>query len=183
MAKKVLVISTSIRAKSNSERLAEAFAQGAREAGNVVTELSLKGKQLNFCRGCQVCQKTNRCVIQDDVAEIVEQMRQAEVIAFATPIYFFEMCGQMKTLLDRTEPLYQKPVAFRQIYLLSAAGDPEDWVDERAKSGLQGWIDCYENVTLAGTVLASGVDAGGSIEGHPALQQAYQMGQAIGSEA
>ena len=56
MAKKVLVISTSIRSKSNSERLADAFAQGAREAGNVVTELSLKGKQLNFCRGCQVCQ-------------------------------------------------------------------------------------------------------------------------------
>ena len=48
-------------------------------------------------------------------------MKDAEVIAFATPIYFYEMCGQMKTLLDRSNPLFPSDYAFRDIYLLATA--------------------------------------------------------------
>ena len=66
MSKKVLIISTSIRPNSNSELLANAFADGARESGNVVELVSLKDKAISFCKGCLACQKLGRCVINDD---------------------------------------------------------------------------------------------------------------------
>ena len=70
MAKKVLVISTSLRERSNSEALADAFAEGAKAAGNDVEKISLRGKKISFCRGCLACLGKGRCVIQDDAPEI-----------------------------------------------------------------------------------------------------------------
>lgn len=62
----VLVISTSLRSRSNSEVLAERLAAGARDAGHQVEQISLKGKELKYCIGCLACQKTQRCVQKDD---------------------------------------------------------------------------------------------------------------------
>ena len=67
MNKKIVVISTSIRANSNSEALAKSFADGASYAGNEVEFITLKDKQIVFCKGCLVCQQTGNCVIKDDV--------------------------------------------------------------------------------------------------------------------
>lgn len=78
MSKNVLVISTSLRKNSNSEQLATAFADGAREAGHNVVEISLRDKTLGFCRGCLACQKTLQCVIKDDANDIVEKMGKAD---------------------------------------------------------------------------------------------------------
>lgn len=179
MKKKVLVISASLRPGSNSHALAEQFAEGARQAGHEVELVSLRDKDIQFCRGCTACQKTGSCVIRDDVAPLLEKLRAAQVVAFATPIYYYELCGQLKTFLDRTEPLYGRENAFRQVYLLSAAAETEDFVPKRAESGIQGWIDCYENLELAGTVFAGGVQGPGEMTGHPALEQARAMGAAI----
>ncbi len=96
MAKKVLIISTSIRANSNSEILAAAFADGAREAGNEVECVTLKDKTIGFCKGCLACQKLGRCVIDDDANDITEKLLDAEVVVWATPIYYYEMSGQSK---------------------------------------------------------------------------------------
>ena len=79
---------------------------GARETGHKVEKVSLKDKTIGFCKGCLACQKTGNCVIQDDAGEIVEKMLHADVLVFATPVYYYEMSGQMKTLLDRANPLY-----------------------------------------------------------------------------
>ena len=106
MKKNILILSTSPRKNGNSEMLAREFARGAEEAGHNVELLSLHDKTIGFCKGCLACQKTQRCVIHDDADAIVRKMKDAEVIAFATPIYFYEMCGQMKTLLDRSNPLF-----------------------------------------------------------------------------
>ncbi len=179
MAKKILIISTSLRRRSNSEALADAFLAGAKAAGNIVEKITLQQKNLSFCKGCLACQKRKTCVIQDDAGAIVEKMRQADIIAFATPIYYYEMSGQMKTLLDRANPLYSSDYAFRDIYMLTAAAEDEIHVPERAISGLQGWIDCFEKSTLAGTVFAGGVNDAGAMDGHPALEKAYTMGMTI----
>ena len=104
--KNVLIISTSLRGGSNSELLAKECAKGAEEAGNRVELLSLKSKKIQYCIGCLACIKTGKCVQKDDAPEIVEKLRRADVLVFATPIYYYEMCGQMKTLLDRMNPLY-----------------------------------------------------------------------------
>ena len=106
MGKKVLILSTSPRAGGNSETLADEFMRGAAEAGHDVKKICLYDKKINFCKGCLACQATRKCVIHDDAETIVAQMKQADVLAFATPIYFYEMSGQMKTLLDRTNPLF-----------------------------------------------------------------------------
>ena len=87
MGKKVLVISTSLREKGNSDRLADAFAQGAESGGNSVEKISLSDKTIGFCKGCLACQKTHKCVIHDDANAIIEKMRTADTIVVATPIY------------------------------------------------------------------------------------------------
>lgn len=179
VSKKVLVVSTSLHVNSNSDALAEAFLQGAQAAGNEAEKVSLRGKTLKFCIGCLTCQRTGRCVLQDDAAAIVQKMHDADAIAFATPIYYYEMSGQLKTLLDRANPLYDSDYRFREIYLLTCAADDDEGVDSRAVAGLEGWIDCFENARLAGTVFAGGVNAPGEIKGHPALQTAYELGPSI----
>ena len=78
MKKKVLVITSSLRPGSNSDKLAEAFARGAAEAGNEVETVSLKGKELRFCIGCLSCQKSRKCVLADDAPAIVEKMHAAD---------------------------------------------------------------------------------------------------------
>ena len=106
-------------------------------------------------------------------------MGQADVIAFATPIYYYEMSGQMKTMLDRANPLFSSNYAFRDIYMLTAAAEDDSYVPEKAINGLQGWIDCFEKAHLAGSLFAGGVTKASDIESHPALQQAYALGKAI----
>ena len=96
--KKVIVISTSLRAGSNSEMLAEKFAEGARASGNEVEKISLRGKEIKFCIGCLSCQRTGACVFRDDVPAIMEKVHHADVVCWATPIYYYEMSGQMKTM-------------------------------------------------------------------------------------
>ena len=170
---KVLVISTSLRANSNSDALADEFVRGAREACHEVEKMTLRGKQMAFCRGCLTCGKLGRCVIQDDA------MHDADVICFATPIYYYEMSGQMKTLLDRSNSLFYSDYHFHDIYLLTTATENDPSVPKRAESGLGGWIACYAHARLAGTVFAGGVQDGGEIAGHEALARAYQMGKQV----
>ena len=177
--KKVLIVSTSPRAHSNSEALAQAFAAGAQSAGHETVVISLRGRTVNFCRGCFVCQEKLRCVIRDDADEICQKALKADVLVFATPIYYYEMSGQLKTLLDRLNPLFPSDYAFRDVYLLSAAAEDEDTVPQRAVSGLSGWVECFERARLAGTVFMGGVTAAGENPGHPALEQAYRMGSRI----
>lgn len=179
MAKKILVISTSLRSKSNSEALADAFSNGARENGNSVEKITLKDKKIAFCKGCLSCQRLQKCVIDDDAVEIVRKMHDSEIIVFATPIYYYEMSGQMKTLLDRANPLYPSDYAFRAIYLLATAAEEEAFVPERAIRGLNGWIECFKNASFAGSVFAGGVNDAGEIEGHRALGEAYELGKSI----
>lgn len=176
---KVLIITTSMRPKSNSDALAKEFARGAQEAGNEVETLSLRGKDLRFCRGCLACTKPLRCVIRDDAPAMVDKMHDADVIVFATPIYYYEMSGQMKTLLDRANPLYSSDYHFRDIYLLTTASEDEEMTPEGAEHGLNGWIACFEHARLAGHVFAGGVTDMDEIEGHPALEKAYAMGKSI----
>ena len=179
MSKQILVISTSPRKGGNSDTLADAFIQGAREAGHKVEKINLYDKNIGFCKGCLTCVKTQRCVIHDDAADIARQMLTADVLVFATPIYYYGMCGQMKTLLDRSNPLYSADYRFRDVYLLAAAAEEDGHTVDGAVTGLQGWIDCFDKARLAGTVFAGGVTSVGEIQGHAALEQAHEMGTRV----
>ena len=158
--KKVIVISTSLRHGSNSDMLADQFVEGAKSAGNEVEKISLVGKNIQFCKGCLGCQKLGRCVINDDVNDI--------------------MSGQMKTLIDRMNAMYEQDYAFRDVYLLTTAAEDETETPERAETGLTGWIDCYPKSRLAGTLFCGGVNDAREIESNPKLQEAFELGMSIG---
>ena len=176
----VLVISTSLRPTSNSDALAREFARGAAVAGHSVEVVSLRGKKIEFCRGCFACQKTQKCVIKDDAPDIVAKMHNADVIAFTTPIYYYEMCGQMKTLLDRANPLYPSDYKFRNVYMLSVAAEDEEFVPEKAVSGLQGWVDCFDKAEFAGSLFCGGIgDMGEASKKTEELNEAYEFGKAL----
>lgn len=179
MSKKIIVLSTSLRTNSNSELLAKSFVEGARSTGNEVEYISLKNKDIRFCIGCLACQKTGNCVIKDDVADIMDSVLNADVVVWATPIYYYEMSGQMKTLIDRLNPMYSKDYKFRDVYLLATAAEEGDEVFEKAITGLNGWIDCFEKTTIKGTVLAGGVSDGGAISGNDKLKEAYNLGSHV----
>lgn len=178
MSKKVLIVSSSQRKHGNSETLADAFANGAREADHSVETVRLREKQIGFCRGCLACLKLGHCVIQDDAVEIAAKMHDADVLVFATPVYY-SVCGQLKTMLDRANPLFGSDYAFSEAYLLATAVEDGRSTFDGAKKAVQGWVDCFSRCTLAGTVFAGGVDGVGEIAGHPALEQARQMGMGI----
>ena len=175
MAKKILVISSTLRKSGNSELLAQAFAEGAQAAGNDVEFVSLRGKTINFCLGCLTCQKTRKCVIKDDAPAIVEKMLSSDAIALATPVYYYEMSGQMKTLLDRGNPMFPADYKFREIYLLASAADTDESAMDGAINGLKGWIACFEKCSLKGVVKGVGATDVGEIS-QGKLSQARQMG-------
>ena len=177
--KKVVVISTSLRAGSNSQAMAEQFAQGAKVAGHAVELISLRGKEIKFCIGCLSCQKTGACVFKDDVPAIMDSVLNADVVCWATPIYYYEMSGQMKTLIDRMNAMYPKDYRFRDIYLLTTAAEDEEFVPKRAESGLQGWIECYAKSALKGLLFCGGVNDARDITGNAKLQEAFEMGKNI----
>ena len=177
---KVLVISTSLRAKSNSDILTEHLIAGAKDAGHEVEHISLKGKKIAFCIGCLACQKTQKCVIKDDAVEIAEKVKSADTLVFATPIYYYEMSGQMKTLLDRLNPLYPSDYRFRKVYMISTAAEDEEYVPEKAVSGLQGWVDCFEKAEFAGSLFCGGIsDPGEADRKDTEKNEAYQFGKAL----
>ena len=177
--KKVIVISTSLRQGSNSDMLADKFAEGAKAAGHEVEKISLVGKNIQFCKGCLACQKLGRCVIDDDVNDMMAKVLKADVVAWATPIYYYEMSGQMKTLIDRMNAMYPLDYQFRDIYLLTTAAEDEESTPKRAENGLTGWIDCYPKSRLAGTLFCGGVNGSRDIDGNSKLQEAFELGSKI----
>ena len=112
-------------------------------------------------------------------AEIAAKMHDADVLVFATPVYYYSVSGQLKTMLDRANPLFGTDYAFTKAYLLATAAEDEPETVEGTVKAVQGWVDCFDRCELAGTVFAGGVTNVGEIAGHPALEKAHQMGKEI----
>lgn len=122
--KNVLIISASPRKNGNSDILCDRFAEGAEESGHKVEKIFLASKNIGYCCGCGVCNTTHKCVQNDDMSEIIDKMIKSDVIVFATPVYFYMMNGQMKTLIDRTVPRYTE-IINKDFYFIMTAADTE----------------------------------------------------------
>ena len=109
---KVLILNGSPKIeRSNTLHVTDAFVSGFPE-GTEVKRIDIYAKDIKPCRGCFACQKTQRCVIRDDADLIEQKMEKADVLVFATPIYYYEMSGQMKTMLDRAILCIQRIMHF-----------------------------------------------------------------------
>ena len=175
--KNILIISTSLRNNSNSYILATKFYEGAKEAGNNVELISLQNKNISFCKGCFACQKLGKCIIKDDANEIVEKMLNADVICWATPVYYYSISGQMKTLIDRANSLYSSKYKFRDVYLLLTATENEEYTKDGAIKATQGWVDCFDDVVLKDTLFVGDVTDPNDILNNPLLNKAYELGK------
>ena len=176
--KNIVIIAASLRKNSNSLRLAQAFAEGATLAGHTVKLISLGEKQIGFCNGCGSCHTTKTCVQKDDANGIVSALAQADTVVFATPVYYYSLCGQLKTLLDRITPLYDGEYRFRDVYLLATAQDTDDCTFDGTLTAIMGWISCFPQAKLSGLVRGYGLDAPGEVGGRPnLLREAINLGK------
>ena len=178
--KKVLIVSSSLRGGSNSEILAHEAEKGAKDAGNNVEFIGLKGKDIKFCIGCLACQNTRKCVQKDDMAEMIGKVQNADVLIFATPIYYYEMSGQLKTFLDRCNPLFGQDNKFKDVYLITSSYDDAKNASDIAANGLGGWIACFEQSRLAGVLAGGGLnEPKDATENEDLLHKAYELGKNV----
>ena len=178
MCKKVLVLSSSPRKGGNSDTLCDQFIKGAQESGNDVEKIYLRNKRINYCTGCGTCNLQKPCPQKDDAAEVIDKMVKADVIVLATPVYFYTMSAQMKTLIDRSCARYTE-ISNKDFYFIATMAETEANRIERNFESLRGFTDCLEGPREKGTIAAIGVWQKGEVSDKPYMQQAYEMGKAI----
>ncbi len=172
--KKVLILSSSPRKGGNSDLLCDAFAKGAKEAGHQVTKIRVADKKIGYCTGCYACQKTGKCVVKDDAAAILKKMLASDVIVFASPVYFYSVCAQLKTLFDRSVAVYPN-ITGKSYYFIATLAE-EAKLAAGTFQAMQGFLDCYEGSKLKGTLAAGGVYEKGAVRQTKFLEKAYKMG-------
>lgn len=181
MTKKVLILSSSPRRGGNSDTLAGEFMRGAVEAGHEVEKVFLRDKTIGYCTGCSTCSLHKKpCPQKDDAAELVDKMVAADVIVLCTPIYFYAMAAQLKTFLDRCCGRYSE-MRDKEFYFIATGAEEEEDRDNlsRVFDNLMGFVDCLENPTVKGQVLACGVWHVGEVQGNPAMTESYEMGRNV----
>lgn len=178
MCKKVLVLSSSPRKGGNSDTLCDQFIKGAQESGNDVEKIYLRNKRINYCTGCGTCNLQKPCPQKDDAAEVVEKMIVADVIVMATPVYFYTMSAQMKTLIDRCCARYLE-IKDKEFYFIIAAAEESVPMMERTIDGFRGFLDCLEEPKECGTIYGVGAWKVGEINDKPSMHEAYEMGKKV----
>lgn len=177
MGKNILIVSASPRRHGNSDTLCDEFMRGAAEAGHRAEKIFLRDRAIDYCMGCGACNRTHKCVQRDDMEEILDKMVAADVLVLATPVYFYTMDAQLKTLIDRTVPRYTE-MWDKEVYFLITAADTDTHKLERTVDGLRGFTeDCLPDAKERGVVYGAGVWNAGDIQSSPAMRQAYEMGR------
>lgn len=177
--KNMLILSSSPRRGGNSDTLSNEFLRGASDAGHSVEKIFLGDKKINYCTGCSTCSQHQKpCPQKDDMPEILDKMITADVIVMATPVYFYTMSAQMKTLIDRCCGLYTQMTG-KEFYFIVAAAENEQEKMERTIDTFQGFLDCLEEAAIKGVIYGLGVWHAGEINNSPSMRQAYEMGNHI----
>jgi len=101
--KKIVCLLGSPRPKGNSTTIAKRFCETAEKLGAQVTTFALNKLTYKGCQACMTCKtKLDKCVLKDDLAQVLDSIRDADILVMATPTYYADVSGQMKTFIDRT---------------------------------------------------------------------------------
>ena len=111
------------------------------------------------------------------MGELLEKMVEADVLVLATPVYFYSMDGQLKTMIDRTLPRYTE-IADKDVYLIATAAAGRRSM-ERTMDAMKGFTDCLPGARVKGEIYGEGVYQKGEVEGTPAYQEAYEAGKSV----
>lgn len=177
--KKVLILSGSPRKEGNSDLLCDEFMRGAIESGNQVEKIRVADKIVIPCHACYYCRKSGgKCVITDDMGEILQKMIDADVIVLASPVYFYSIDAQLKAVIDRTVARWLE-VKNKEFYFIATCADEKKQSIERTFECFRGYVDCVEGAKEMGVIYGTGVYKKGEIIGTPAFAQAYEMGKSV----
>ena len=178
--KKVTIIKSSFRNKSNSNLLTDKFIDGLKVNNNVIKVIELKSLNLKFCNGCLACSKLKKCVINDDMNYLYDEISNSDVLVFASPIYYYDVSGQLKTFLDRLNPLFFRDNKFKEVYLILTSAEEDNSTMDVAISSVNGWISCFENLKLVDVIKGLGVNEEKEILSHQdLLDESCNLGKSI----
>jgi len=182
MPKKIVILNGSPREKGNTSALVKAFTEGAESSGHTVTEFFLSSMDIHGCKGCfgGHSSKDCPCVQRDDMDKIYPVVKNCDVVVLATPLYYWNMSGQIRTAIDRLFALEEGDGNLlrghdRASALLMAAEG----------HGFEDVLTYYDHLMEhlrwknLGHVLAGGNCDVGDIQGKPELQEAYDMGKSL----
>lgn len=178
MRKKVLIISSSPRKNGNSEQLCDEFMNGALEAGHKVKKIVLKEEKIEFCKACDACKKGKPCAIKDDTSSIVQKMIDYDVIVLASPVYFYSISAQLKTLIDRTYARYLE-IENKEFYFILTAADDNLANVQRAVESLRGFTFCLNGAQEKGVLYGTSLWKKGDVKDNPLMKKAFEMGNGI----
>ena len=175
MNKKVLALSSSPRRGGNSDLLCDQFIKGAQEGGHDAKKIFLKDKKINYCTGRGMLNGKKPCPQKDDMAGIFSKVIEADVIVMATPVYFYTMCGQMKTLIE----IYSRytEISGKEFYFIVTAADDSKPAMERTLEGFRAFTSCLSKAKEKGIIYGTGAWNIGEIKKSNAMKQAYEMGK------
>ncbi len=185
---KVLGIFGSPRRQGNSDILMKAFLQGAAEAGALVEEVFLRELKISPCLEIYHCFKDGTCPIKDEMRELYDKLIEADVVALASPVFFYSVSAQAKAMIDRTQALWARRYALkkdfpggnRQGVLLATGATKGRLLFVGSRLVAKYFFDAI-NVRYAAEVLVRGVDEKGAINGRPeVLEQARDLGRRVG---
>ena len=181
MSKNVLVLTGSPRRGGNSDLLADALIKGAQAAGHTVTKYTTADKRIAGCRACRGCYTMGRaCVIDDDFNALAPLVEQADVLVFATPLYWFSVPAQLKAAIDRFYALDNtgRLAHIRESALLACAATTD-------MPDFDGLVRAYQNLcgykkwTDRGVLLAPGVEEKGDVAKTDLPARAEALGAAL----
>ncbi|MGL4336074.1 MAG: flavodoxin family protein [Turicibacter sp.] len=179
MSKKVLVLSSSPRKWGNSDMLCDQFIQGATESKHVVEKIFLRDKTIGYCVACDYCKHHHgHCVHKDDRKDFLKKLISADVIVMATPVYFYTMDAQMKTLIDRTVARYTE-INHKEFYFIVSAADTNKHAMDRTIEGFRGFTYCLTGSKEKGIVYGISAWKKGDILKSKAMDEAYFMGKSV----
>ncbi len=143
MSKKVVVISSSPRKGGNSDTLCDEFVKGAIEGGNEAVKYFLEDIEFESCKACYNCKTPEmKCFQEDGIGEILDSMMEADVIVYATPIYYYSMTGTLKMFFDRCYPIFNH-LENKDYYIITAVGSSNG----DALTGIRSFIGFSKNPT------------------------------------
>lgn len=179
MHKRILILSGSPRKGGNSDILCDAFLRGAIESGNQVEKIWLREKKIGYCNACYYCTKSGGvCVQKDDMREILDKMQAADVIVLASPVYFYSIDAQMKTVIDRCVARWTQ-IQNKAFYYIMTAAEDSDTVMDCTLACFRGFAECLEGSKEMGVIYGKGFYEPGVIQGAPVVQEAYEMGKNV----
>jgi len=179
MSKNIVVITGSPRANGNSEILADAFVEGARQSGNSVAVFHAGRMNIKGCLDCKCCfTHDGECIQKDDMQEIYPALRQADILVLASPVYWYGLTSQIKSMIDRMFAGCGKPYPITSVALLAAYGDSDANVFRPAEVHFKA-IAHYMDWAVIGIIAEGNVHEAGEIRGRKALSDATELGKSI----